>query len=118
MPEPDAALPEVEETNKNTPTSVIVLDGSNDEWLMECAMESEMKEEDFQVKLLHQSKNVTKTSITECKRWSLTTIVATVTALLAVLITWCTRTLLLILNNTVLDANILYSHLKSRCKIS
>ena len=47
VPEPDAALPEVEETNKNTPTSVIVLDGSNDEWLMECAMESEMKEEDF-----------------------------------------------------------------------
>jgi chloride channel 7 len=47
-----------------------------------------------QVKLLHQSKNVTKTSITECKRWSLTTIVATVTALLAVLITWCTRILL------------------------
>jgi adenylate kinase len=44
--DPEAPLPEGEETGKHKPTGVVLLDGA-DEWLLECAMEAEMKEEEF-----------------------------------------------------------------------
>ena len=53
----DSALPEADESGAYTPTGVVLLDGA-DEWLMECAMESEMKEEEFAAALTkYRSRN-------------------------------------------------------------
>jgi adenylate kinase len=46
----DGPLPEPEETGAYKPTGVVLLNGE-DEWLTECAMEKEMKEEEFTARL-------------------------------------------------------------------